>query len=353
MPNYLRHLISAEVGTSAFLGTLLDPEFDDPPIVQARAAIASVLKKHGIGVTAAAPTVVKLEYLNIDLVMAWAPWVILVENKVASASVTRGQLNDYYAAALREVEHNGFLKDAAEEIPERPICFIYLTPTPHTGQVEFESLTLDVNRTDIKKHIAWSEVLEKLIPLTGKGDGTASSFLDSGIERVRAVLEAAKDSQLPEDDRRSGMQAVLNQLKVRLEDTTRGSGLTFHRWSDRLREQLFASGPTRSAYVGIYLSYDASDVPTPVSIRAVGDISFDVASKHRVRLRPFLAAKTAEKWSAALGIPPSQIVFDPEKGYVRWSFAMPEMATEEFLVFAARRVSDFASVFAKGLVESL
>ena len=44
MANFLDRLISGEVGTSAFLATLLDPQYEHDIFVQARAAIAKVLK---------------------------------------------------------------------------------------------------------------------------------------------------------------------------------------------------------------------------------------------------------------------------------------------------------------------
>lgn len=170
MANLLQHLISNEVGTSAFLGTLLDPRNDDPVFAQARIAIAHLLKRHGIEVSSPEPTVVELEYLSIDLVAVWVPWIFLIENKVASASVTRGQLRDYYSVCLLHLARNGFLKHAGEAVSQKPLCFIYLTPTPYTGMVEFETLELDSNRTDAKIHLAWSELLDCLTPIVGKID---------------------------------------------------------------------------------------------------------------------------------------------------------------------------------------
>jgi len=85
-------LISNEVGTSAFLATLLDLRYDHLIFVQARAATALVLRNHGLELSSPAPTHVELEYSNIDIVAVWAGWTILVKNKVASASVTRGQI---------------------------------------------------------------------------------------------------------------------------------------------------------------------------------------------------------------------------------------------------------------------
>jgi hypothetical protein len=353
MANLLKRLISDEVGTSAFLATLLDPRYDHNVFVQARAAIAMVLRKHGVEFSAPAPTVVELEYLNIDLVAVWPPWTILIENKVALASVTRGQLNDYYAVALLQLARNGFLKHAGEMVSLQPLCFVYLTPSLDIGMVEFYSLALDPSRRDIKKHIAWEEILDGLTPLVGKADGHASWFLDAGVDCVRKVLDAAKNAGLLENIRRSRLQALMNKLKSQLRNNELVLGFAFHRWSDQSREQLFAAGPTRSAYVGLYLSYDGSDFPSSNTVRAVGDISFDVASKHRVRLRDLVTSKSLEEWAAVLGVASGEIYLNPEKGSLSWRFALPEMSTEKFLSAITERLAAFFSVFMPILAEAV
>jgi hypothetical protein len=352
MANLLQHLISNEVGTSAFLGTLLDPRYEDTVFAQARNAIAHLLKRHGIEVSSPAPTAVELEYLGIDLVVVWPPWNLLIENKVASASVTRGQLRDYYSACLLHLNRNGFLKHAGEAVSQQSFCFIYLTPTPYTGMVEFDSLELHSSRADAKIHLAWSELLDCLTPLAGKIDDHASWLFNAGVDRVRDVLEAAKHGRLPEDEQRCRIQALLNELKRRLEKNELTSGLAFQRWSQQSREQLFAAGPARSAYVGLYLSYDGTDFPSAKTIRPVGDISFDVASKHRARLRGLVTTRSHEEWAELLGVASSEIQVNGEKGSLTWRFSLPEMSTEEFLCATAERLGVFSSVFRDTLAES-
>ena len=353
MANILQHLISNEVGTSAFLGTLLDPRNDDTIFAQARIAIARLLKGYGIEVSSLAPTVVELEYLSIDLVVVWPPWTLLIENKVASASVTRGQLRGYYSDCLLHLDRNGFLKHAGEAVSRYPLCFIYLTPTPYTGMVEFETLELNSSRTDEKIHLAWSELLDCLTPLVGKMNDHASWFFKAGVDRVRDVLEAAKIGGLPEDERRCRMQVLMNELKNRLQESEQASGLTFQRWSQESREQLFATGPARSVYVGLYLSYDGTDFTSAKTVRPVGDISFDVASKHRARLRGLVRTRSHEEWAELLGVASSEIQLDSEKGSLAWRFSLPEMSTEEFLHATAERLGVFFSVFRGILAESL
>lgn len=354
MTNFLNHLIADEVGTSAFLATLLDPLYTDDVFVQARSAIAAALKKRGIDFLEAAPSMVVKEYFNIDLVVVWSPWVILIENKVASASVTRGQLNDYYRVALQQLKLNGFLPKASESIFQQSICFIYLTPTEYTGKVEFDSLELDSSRHDEKKHVAWNELLEPLKLLAGTPNSAASWFFGAGLDRVNKVLEAAKNGRLPEDERRIRIMELMNALKELLQnDCEQTSGLVFRRWSDQSKEQLFATGPARSAYVGLYMSYDGSQISADGRIQARGDISFDVASKHRTRLRGFLAGKSQEEWCKLLGVASSETQLNLEKGKLSWGFSLHEMATEEFLLAIEGRFLLFVSVFREILVEGI
>ena len=282
----------------------------------------------------------------------WPPWTLLIENKVASASVTRGQLRDYYSACLLHLDRNGFLKHAGETVPRQPLCFIYLTPTPYTGMVEFDSLELHSSRADAKIHIAWSELLDCLAPLVFNIDDHASWFFNAGVDRVRGVLEAAKNGDLPEDEQRCKIQVLMNELKSRLQKNELTAGLAFQRWSQQSREQLFAAGPARSAYVGLYLSYDGTVFPSAKTIRPVGDISFDVASKHRARLRGLVTTRSHEEWAGLLGVDGSEIHLNGEKGASLGDFRCP-MSTDEFQCAMAERLGVFFSVFRDTLSESL
>lgn len=354
MTNFLNHLIADEVGTSAFLATVLDPRYtDDEVFVEARGIIAAALKKHGIEFLEATPKRVKREYLNIDLVVVWSPWTILIENKVAAASVTRGQLNEYYSVALKQMECKESDEDEAV-ISQQQICFIYLTPAKYTGMIEFDSLSLDSSRRDRKIHMEWSELLEPLKKLTGISDSFSSSFLTSGLDRVDEVLKAAKNGSLPdsEDGRRARIMVLMNTLKERFQNIyEQNSGFVFRRWSDKFKEQLFVTGPTRSAYVTLYISYGNSRFTSEGRIQASGDISFDVASKHRTRLRGFLASKSQEEWCKLLGVASGETQLNLEKGKLSWNFSLGEMPAEEFLLAIEGRFLIFASVFREVLVE--
>ena len=91
------------------------------------------------------PQIVLQEYKNVDLVMVWGEWILLVENKVAAASITRGQLVRYYQDTLAAMEQGIFLKSEdmePEDIRNKRICIVYLTPTRKMGTAEFKSTKL-------------------------------------------------------------------------------------------------------------------------------------------------------------------------------------------------------------------
>ncbi len=354
MANFFDHLISGEVGVSAFLATLLDPKYDDPIFVRARAGIATVLKHEGLELSSPSPTFVEVEYSNIDLVVLWSGWTILVENKIAAASVTRGQLKAYYSETLLQLERRAFLKHAGQSILEQPLCVIYLTPTLDTGVVEFESFEVDPDRTDRKLHLGWDEVLKQFQPLTGTDEkNIASWFFNAGVQRIEELLEAAKKARLPENACRLRIQALMSDLKGRFQNSDQFAGLTFSRWSDQFKEQLFAAGPTRSAYIGLYVSVDGTTFSSADTIRAVGDISFDIASRHRSRLRGLVSAKSPDEWSSILAVASEGMRVNVDKGSITWRFALPEMSTNQFVVEMMLRVAKFLTVFKSNFAETV
>jgi hypothetical protein len=202
----------------------------------------------------------------------------------------------------------------------------------------------------------WKELLEPLKKsLTGMPDSFAFSFLAAGLNCVENVIERAKNGTLPDPDgRRDKIRALMNNLKERIQNgCEQTSGLVFCRWSDQRNEQLFARGPTQSAYVTLYVSYDRCQFPPDGRIQASGDISFEVASKHRARLRGILAGKSQEEWCKLLGIASGETQLNLEKGKLSWGFSLREMPTEEFLLAIEGHFLSFASVFREILVEGI
>jgi len=226
-----------------------------------------------------------------------------------------------------------------------------LTPTRNIGNAEFNSLKLEREK-DKKIHIAWSEVLDCIAPVVNPEESQISWFLRAGVVRVQEVIAAAKTACLQDDECRSRLQELMNTLKGQFQGESEFKGLVFRRWSDKAREQLFAAGPGRTAYVGLYLSYNNTEFPTELSIKAVGDIAFEAASKHRARLRAIIASKKAREWADLLGVGNEELHIDHEKGLISWRFSLPEMTKEAFAVLAMKRLAIFSSVFASLLHEA-
>ncbi len=219
--------------------------------------------------------------------------------------------------------------------------------------IEFDSLKPDSSRRDIKIHMEWKELLEPLKSLPDMPNSFAFSFLKTGLNRVEEIIESAKNGTLPDPDgRRDKIRALMNNLKERIQNGhEQTSGFVFCRWSDQRNEQLFARGQTRSTYVTLYVSYDRSRFPSEGRIQAIGDISFEVASKHRTRLHRFLTSKSQEEWCKLLDVASGETRINLEKGKLFWGFSLPEMPTEEFLLAIEGRFLLFVSVFREVLVE--
>jgi len=276
----------------------------------------------------------------------------LLENKVAAASVTSGQLQSYYDAFLLRLSQTDAPPGLPSETSAQPICVVYVTPDKNVGALEFASLALEQGRADKKVHISWKDLIDELLPLSGSANDWESRFFDDGLERVRNVLDAASQGKLPPSDVRSALQALLIELTRRLQGSQDFAGLSFSRWSDRVKEQLFAAGPARAAYVGLYMSVTGSMFPTAQTIRAVGEISFDAASKLRARLHGTVEATSRYEWSRLLGVPSETIHIDSDKQILAWRFALPEMQTEEFLLEMEQRWAAFVRAFRSILVET-
>ncbi|RYZ92936.1 MAG: hypothetical protein EOP06_02650 [Proteobacteria bacterium] len=345
MNNIFKHLVADEVGTSAFLATILDPAFDHPVFCEARSAIAQLLDEKGLRLTSPAPTLVDPEYFNIDIVTLWSGWTILIENKISSASVTRGQLNEYYSGCLLQLERNAFLNDVDPPVSMQPVCMIYLTPTVSVGGIEFRSLDLMSTRGDKKIHIGWNEILTRLLPICEDQDDVPSQFFRFGLEQINHVLASASRTSLQDDETRELLKISLSEIRMRLQLDALFDGVVFQRWSDQFKEQLFFSTHARSSYLGIYISHAGSDFPSVSTIAAVGEIGFEIAAKYRAKLRHTIAERSIAAWAEALAVPEHEIALDKHKGKIFWRFGLAEMSLTNFHDDMAEKLIRFTTVF--------
>src|SRR5262245_47391914 len=125
--NLMAAFITGEDGTTSLLATLLNLEYGHPTQANFRQRFAVHLTAAGISLPHdVAPVVIRQQYMNMDLVIVWQDWVIVLENKVQAASITRNQLNRYYRVALKTMQAGEFLDDA--QLAGKRLGILYLTP---------------------------------------------------------------------------------------------------------------------------------------------------------------------------------------------------------------------------------
>ena len=94
--NPLRHLISFEGGAVALLATALDRHGNTEPSKSQLAFWRGFAEQCGLPLSDSGPSLVEVEYDGADLLAPWDQWAILIEAKIASVSIRRGQLQNYY-----------------------------------------------------------------------------------------------------------------------------------------------------------------------------------------------------------------------------------------------------------------
>ncbi len=345
MKSHLEHLISDEEGTSNWLATLLDPAYDSKAFQQARDLFAGLIGSSDIALTSTSPTFIERECLDFDLLLVWSDWLILVENKVAAASVTGGQLQRYHDTLAAEVARGFAL--GGMNLAEHRICVVYLTPRG-AGLSEFDSLDFGSRMQDRKVHLAWEDLLNRL----GNGCtketpvGQDQWIVFEGIRQVQTVLERARTNQLPDEPVRNALRAIIRDIESSLAPALIvGRGLTAHRWSSRLYEQLFVCGTSRIAYVTLYVSHPGSEIPDEGRIRTQGKLAFELAAKQRKPLRQYLLRKPREEWYALLGVGVDQTAIDINMGNLTWSFECADIEAEVFVAMMVERICRFVAVF--------
>lgn len=311
MPNPLRHLIRDEVGSSAFLATVLDPRADHAGQAAVWRAFATA-----IGIPPAEPPLeVACEAESIDLLLRTATWWVIVENKVAGASVTRNQLTRYYKALLSRVTE---AQDGAGRGTERlGLCVVYLTPGPNVGAEEFESLSLQ-RPSDRKVHLAWDDVLPMIERafLNGGADDEFAALVRNGLHRTREILaeRAGRAPKTVMDDRRRALERLVSEIEDRVRALARLEGsLKLTRWLAPRTVEVYG-GLDGTGGGNVYLAVDpARSLATDAAAELRATLKFKVAGKAPAAHRERFRAVPAGDWCAMLGLPAGALEIDGGK----------------------------------------
>jgi PD-(D/E)XK nuclease superfamily len=132
-------------------------------------------------------------------------WVILLENKVQSGAIRKGQLSTYYREQIiRE--------------PRKSVVAVFLAPGARLGEREVTEVQwLDKFRErnqDFASRISWDTVAEFLETLPDRdGDG---EFISSGIDSIKTTIEELAKEKFPNTCGREQIHHLALKVRERL-----------------------------------------------------------------------------------------------------------------------------------------
>ncbi len=320
-PNLMKFFVTDEDGTSALFATAFDPQLADNRQKPLWEKFCNHLQSMGVDLPSEnGPQIVLQQYSNIDLLMLWGDWVLLIENKVAAASITRGQLSRYYRSAVQEMERGMFLASEGvepEDARRKRICVVYLTPTKNTGTEEFTSTMLEPDRTDAKVHLSWEDVLEVLrdcFPGSSPSDALGRLVQD-GCRLTEDILRQRSKPVIEETDQRVKMKAFLTDVRDAVETMLAFQpNVRLRIWRDRNVDQLYGNigGGNGNVYFTI-LADRTPDFSNLDNVVLQGSVSFSVAGKAIRKRREDFCAVRATDCGAFFGLNPDNLKIDEER----------------------------------------
>ena len=316
-PNLLRHLVNDELGASSLLATLLDPAFNHPLQLEFLNHMRGLLREVSIDVPDVSPTKVFCEYRLIDVLVVWGNWILAIENKVAAASISRGQLKRYYHRLVHSISRDDILG-----IPDgsAQIGIVFLTPTPGMGGTEFQSLELDSQRSDGKLHLSWSGLLDWLDDHRSAGsDDTYRRVIQDGASQVHAILTDRSQTKTVYDENRQGMREFISELKNTIQVTLRPNGsMKIIDWHDPQLELIYTNVSGGSANVYFKILAKDSDCSDPGELDMNILFEFKVAAKAPAWLKQWFSDQDHRRFAGLIGLLEKAIAVDTDRGSIKF-----------------------------------
>ena len=313
-PNIMKYFINDEVGTSSLLATLFNPEFKQPGQVEFLQVFCKMLKSEGVSLSTDGPPVVKPEYMDMDIVMLWDDWILLLENKLSSASITRYQLQRYYKSITEKISKGGFL--GIKQDQSNHICIIYLTPTKSIGGAEFNSLHLNEERQDAKIHLSWEVLLLDIEKIFRKEPITDPyvRLVHDGIELTNKLLKSKPVPTVPETEIRIAMKSFIDKVEQRIRvimqlETT----LQLMLWRDIRADQLYGNVSGKNANVYLDIIEEGTSIPEEGTLHLRLGFSGRVANKAPSAYKKQFNKYEASYWSAMLALDQNALEVDTQK----------------------------------------
>lgn len=308
--NLMSAFLTDEDGATALLATLLNPEIGHP--IQARfwGKLADALSAAGINLPAnVPPIVVRPQYMSIDLVLVWDAWLIVLENKVQAASITKNQLSRYYRVTLKTMLSDKFLNDAS--LHSKRIAVIYLTPTPYQGSGEFESLQLDATRDDRKLHLDWPMILEQAEECLVDAD-LSDPFvrvISDGCQLIKSMLAKSRSPKTPESPQRDAARRFLDVVQAKIiASMPSQEALKLHRWKNPELDQL-CGWKGRHGFGNVYLNVfaDGSDLSREPPALLHAHLQFWPVPRYRRACAQLFTESMLPEWARRLDLDPSKL----------------------------------------------
>lgn len=312
--NFMTFFLTDEGGTSSLLATALDPQFEDDRQSHFQQRFCDRLRSCEVELSPNdRPLKVYREHSDIDLVIVWGNWVLLLENKVADASVTRNQLNKYYRAVLKAMERGTFLP--MHECAKKCVCVVYLTPKETSGIAEFTSLELDSARQDKKVHLPWIAILDDL----GQSfveRGTVDLFGTSirhGCELTKGILteRGKREPKAVQTPERIAAKEFLKEARQVITETMRFDPLNkLTDWNAPNLDEIY--GNIASDFGNDYLTVfpNNTTLVDRDNARVNGSIAFKIAGKSPKAHQELLHSVAPNHWAPVLGIPHDSLRID-------------------------------------------
>ena len=351
-PNIMKYFISGEGGTSSLLATLLNPLFKQPGQVEFLQVFCERLKLEGVSLSTDGPQVVKQEYMDMDIAMIWDNWIVVLENKISAASISRYQLQKYYKSITGKISKGGFL--GIKQDQSNHICIIYLTPTKSIGGAEFNSLHLNEERQDAKVHLSWEVLLldiEKIFRKEPIADPYVRLVHD-GIELTNKLLKSKPVPPVPETEIRIEMKSFMDKVEQRIRAIMQlEPTLQLMLWRDIRADQLYGNVAGKNTNVYFDLLEEGTSIPKEGTLQLRMGFSGKVAKKAPREYKKKFNEYAASYWSAMLALDNDVLEVDTQKYSasveVNWSGERSQLIQDAAALFCR-----FLMTFRPFMIES-
>ncbi len=310
MNELMRYFVREETGCTSMLCSAFGVPGGTDNNQNFCSEFSRILESCGVRLESPTPVQVIQEAMGfLDAVIVWDDWNIIVESKIDSSSVTKGQLTRYYKYALNAMITGAFLDD--DQNATRNVLMIYLTPTQQSGRAEFDSLALLDDRSDRKIHVAWPTVLSAIRNAYGGLEDPESAMIMSGANLTAGLLKSREKAGVDFDDTRQAAVALADLVRSRVVDALQHEEICYIKtWHDKDHVQLYGCLGGNASLVTMYIDLKRSRlVSTPMS--ATVRIFFNVAAKFRSQLGDSFNQIAIDHWADLLCVDGDLLVDDP------------------------------------------